>query len=109
MHYSHQICLKETFEEGKFNSEIVIVSVRDYQCMSYAVLISNILHLFCPIEIDEKHFSFTFTLVSFGRCVLKLFLFFSPLQETVERPQEVFVILALVVARLKIFTSLQHI
>ena len=49
--------------------------------------------------------SFTFTLVSFGGCLLKIILF-SPLQEMVERPQELFVILSVVVARLKIFTHL---
>ena len=87
--YMVQIFLKEACEKVKFNSKTIIVSLRDCPFMSHAVLISNILHLFCPInEIDEKHFSFTFTLISLGRCVLKIILLLSPLQEIVERPQE---------------------
>ena len=87
--YMLQIFLKEACEKVKFNSKTIIVSLRDCPLMSHAVLISNILHVFCPInEIDEKQFSFTFTLISLGRYVLKIILLLSPLQEIVERPQE---------------------
>ena len=101
--YMLQIFLKEACEKVKFNSKTIIVSLRDCPLMSHAVLISNILHLFCPInEIDEKHFSFTFTL-----CFENHSSPFSSSRNSRETSR--IVILSVVVARLKIFTSLEHI
>ena len=103
--YMLQIFLKEACEKVKFNSKTIIVSLRDCPLMSHAVLISNILHLFCPInEIDEKHFSFTFTLINL------LADHSSPFSSSRNsRETSRIVILSVVVARLKIFTSLEHI